>query len=134
MLVDLGRNDVGRVAVPGSVKVNELMVIERYSHVMHIVSNVRGQLAEGWDVFDLLRFLSCFVQFHEPSGQIPPPRAGPLCPTGEEHLAAFLYNGSQHGPGGLIYDGVAGRADEAGSRVTGEKASSQGGSAVGTIA
>lgn len=55
MLVDLGRNDVGRVAVPGSVKVNELMVIERYSHVMHIVSNVRGQLAEGRDVFDLLR-------------------------------------------------------------------------------
>ncbi len=55
MLVDLGRNDVGRVAVPGSIKVNELMVIERYSHVMHIVSNVRGQLAEGRDVFDLLR-------------------------------------------------------------------------------
>lgn len=55
MLVDLGRNDVGRVSVPGSVEVNELMVIERYSHVMHIVSNVRGQLAEGQDAFDLLR-------------------------------------------------------------------------------
>jgi anthranilate synthase component I len=55
MLVDLGRNDVGRVAAPGSVEVNELMVIERYSHVMHIVSNVRGRLQEGQDAFDLLR-------------------------------------------------------------------------------
>ena len=43
MLVDLGRNDVGRVAAPGSVRVEDLMVIERYSHVMHIVSQVRGQ-------------------------------------------------------------------------------------------
>ncbi len=55
MLVDLGRNDVGRVAVPGSVEVNELMVIERYSHVMHIVSNVRGRIQEGRDAFDVLR-------------------------------------------------------------------------------
>ncbi|MEE8282403.1 MAG: anthranilate synthase component I [candidate division NC10 bacterium] len=55
MLVDLGRNDIGRVASPGSVEVNELMVIERYSHVMHIVSNVRGRLQEGQDSFDLLR-------------------------------------------------------------------------------
>jgi anthranilate synthase component 1 len=58
MLVDLGRNDVGRVATIGSVEVNELMVIERYSHVMHIVSNVRGRLQEGKDAFDLLR--ACF--------------------------------------------------------------------------
>ncbi len=43
MLVDLGRNDVGRVAKIGSVKVTELMVVERYSHVMHIVSNVIGE-------------------------------------------------------------------------------------------
>ena len=42
MLIDLGRNDVGRVAATGSVKVTEQMVIERYSHVMHIVSNVEG--------------------------------------------------------------------------------------------
>jgi anthranilate synthase component 1 len=55
MLVDLGRNDVGRVSRIGSVKVNELMVIERYSHVMHIVSNVQGTLEEGRDAFDLLR-------------------------------------------------------------------------------
>lgn len=58
MLVDLGRNDVGRVAEVGSVIVSELMTVERYSHVMHIVSNVKGMLAEGYDAFDLLR--ACF--------------------------------------------------------------------------
>ncbi|MBI5491751.1 MAG: anthranilate synthase component I [Deltaproteobacteria bacterium] len=58
MLVDLGRNDVGRVARPGTVEVNELMTIERYSHVMHIVSNVRGQLDRGMGPFDA--FKSCF--------------------------------------------------------------------------
>ena len=58
MLVDLGRNDVGRVAKIGSVEVNELMAIERYSHVIHIVSNVRGQLADGKTAFDL--FVSAF--------------------------------------------------------------------------
>ena len=55
MLVDLGRNDVGRVAEIGSVEVNEFEVIERYSHVMHIVSNVRGRLREDCDAIDLLR-------------------------------------------------------------------------------
>jgi anthranilate synthase component 1 len=54
MLVDLGRNDVGRVAAPGSVRVEEMMVIERYSHVMHIVSQVRGKLGEGYDALDAL--------------------------------------------------------------------------------
>jgi anthranilate synthase component 1 len=49
MLLDLGRNDVGRVAEYGSVKVTEKFVIERYSHVMHIVSNVEGQLRDGED-------------------------------------------------------------------------------------
>ena len=58
MLVDLGRNDVGRVAAIGSVEVNELMSIERYSHVIHIVSNVRGTLAAGKTPFDL--FVSAF--------------------------------------------------------------------------
>jgi anthranilate synthase component 1 len=58
MLVDLGRNDVGRVSTPGSVHVSELMVIERYSHVMHIVSNVRGMLSDGSDAYDVVR--SCF--------------------------------------------------------------------------
>ena len=55
MLVDLGRNDLGRVCKTGTVEVSELMVIERYSHVMHIVSNVRGELAGGQDAFDLVR-------------------------------------------------------------------------------
>jgi anthranilate synthase component 1 len=54
MLVDLGRNDLGRVSEYGSVAVRELMVIERYSHVMHIVSQVEGQLRAGLDGFDLL--------------------------------------------------------------------------------
>jgi anthranilate synthase component 1 len=58
MLVDLGRNDVGRVSSMGSVHVSELMVIERYSHVMHIVSNVRGKLAEGRNAYDVVR--ACF--------------------------------------------------------------------------
>lgn len=58
MLVDLGRNDVGRVAEKGSVEVTELMGVERYSHVMHMVSNVEGKLAEGLDAFDVLR--ACF--------------------------------------------------------------------------
>lgn len=55
MLVDLGRNDLGRVCEYGSVEVGELMVIERYSHVMHIVSDVTGQLKPDADVFDLIR-------------------------------------------------------------------------------
>ncbi|MER3496815.1 MAG: anthranilate synthase component I, partial [Armatimonadota bacterium] len=55
MLVDLGRNDLGRVSATGTVSVNALMVIERYSHVMHIVSDVTGRLAEGKDGFDLVR-------------------------------------------------------------------------------
>ena len=58
MLVDLGRNDVGRVAEIGSVHVDEFQVIERYSHVMHIVSNVRGRLRKDADAIDLLR--ACF--------------------------------------------------------------------------
>ncbi len=55
MLVDLARNDIGRVAEFGSVQVNELMNIERYSHVMHLVSNVTGRLRAGLDGFDLVR-------------------------------------------------------------------------------
>jgi len=58
MLVDLGRNDVGRICRPGSVRVDELMVVERYSHVMHIVSNVVGELAAGIDSVEALP--ACF--------------------------------------------------------------------------
>lgn len=57
MLVDLGRNDLGRVSVPGTVKVDAFMKIERYSHVMHIVSDVSGRLREDKDFFDAL--ISC---------------------------------------------------------------------------
>jgi anthranilate synthase component 1 len=55
MLVDLARNDLGRVCAPGSVSVSELMEVERYSHVMHIVSNVEGKLAAGKTGLDALR-------------------------------------------------------------------------------
>jgi anthranilate synthase component 1 len=55
MLVDLGRNDVGRVAEIGSVELDEYAIVERYSHVMHIVSNVHGRLREGLDWLDVLR-------------------------------------------------------------------------------
>jgi anthranilate synthase component 1 len=55
MLVDLGRNDLGRVCEYGSVKVDELMVVETYSHVLHIVSQVSGSLREGVDAMDVLR-------------------------------------------------------------------------------
>lgn len=55
MLVDLGRNDVGRVAEYGSIDLTEVMVVERYSHVMHISSEVQGKLREGLDAFDALK-------------------------------------------------------------------------------
>ncbi len=58
MLVDLGRNDVGRVSTLGSVEVSEFMAVERYSHVMHLVSHVRGTLAPGRDALDVLE--ACF--------------------------------------------------------------------------
>jgi anthranilate synthase component 1 len=58
MLVDLGRNDIGRIAVPGSVKVVRFMDVERYSHVMHLTSEVHGELEPGRDALDVL--LSCF--------------------------------------------------------------------------
>ncbi|MER0445076.1 anthranilate synthase component I [Streptomyces sp. Edi4] len=71
MLVDLGRNDLGRVCEPGSVEVVDFMSIERYSHVMHIVSTVTGRVAEGRTAFDVLT--ACF-----PAGTLsgaPKPRA-----------------------------------------------------------
>jgi anthranilate synthase component 1 len=54
MLVDLGRNDLGRVSTVGSVRVPQYMTVERYSHVMHLVSRVEGELAEGSDRLDAL--------------------------------------------------------------------------------
>ena len=58
MLVDLGRNDIGRVSEPGTVEVTQLMNVERFSHVMHLVSHVEGRLREGLTAYDALR--SCF--------------------------------------------------------------------------
>jgi anthranilate synthase component I len=58
MLVDLGRNDVGRVSEYGSVRVKELMFVERYSHVMHMVSSIEGKLREGLSAVDAFR--ACF--------------------------------------------------------------------------
>jgi anthranilate synthase component 1 len=58
MLVDLGRNDIGRVSQPGTVKVSELMEVERYSHVMHLVTHVQGKLRSDMNAFDALR--ACF--------------------------------------------------------------------------
>ncbi len=55
MLIDLGRNDIGRVSEFGTVQVRDLMVVERYSHVMHLVSHVQGRLRQGLDAFDLMR-------------------------------------------------------------------------------
>ncbi|MDY6913337.1 MAG: anthranilate synthase component I, partial [Planctomycetota bacterium] len=55
MLVDLARNDVGRVAEPKSIELSDLLTVERYSHVMHIVSDVKGRLADGMTAFDALR-------------------------------------------------------------------------------
>jgi anthranilate synthase component 1 len=85
MLVDLGRNDVGRVAELGSVNVTEFMVTERYSHVMHLVSHVVGMLRRGADAFDVLR--ACFpagtvsgapkIRAMEIIDEIEPTRRGP---------------------------------------------------------
>ena len=58
MLVDLGRNDIGRVSQPGTVEVSEIMDVERYSHVMHLVTHVQGKLHREMNAFDALR--ACF--------------------------------------------------------------------------
>ncbi len=85
MLVDLGRNDVGRVAEYGSVRVTELLAIERYSHVQHLVSEVRGRLRPGYDALDVFR--ACFpagtvsgapkVRAMEIIDELEPERRGP---------------------------------------------------------
>jgi anthranilate synthase component 1 len=72
MLVDLGRNDVGRVAQYGSVEISDVMTVERYSHVMHICSNVNGRLRPGMSAFDALR--SCL-----PAGTLSATIPAPAC-------------------------------------------------------
>ncbi len=98
MLVDLGRNDLGRVCRYGSVHVPELMQVERYSHVMHIVSAVRGELAPDRDAFDVLR--ACFpagtvsgapkVRAMEIIDELEPERRGPYAGA----LGYFGYSGN----------------------------------------
>ncbi len=85
MLVDLGRNDVGRVAQYGTVRVTESLQIERYSHVQHLVSEVRGRLKDGYDALDVFR--ACFpagtvsgapkVRAMEIIDELEPERRGP---------------------------------------------------------
>src|SRR2546429_6111558 len=85
MLVDLGRNDVGRVARFGSVRVTDLLQVERYSHVQHLGSEVRGGLNEGYDALDVYR--ACFpagtvsgapkVRAMEIIDELEPERRGP---------------------------------------------------------
>lgn len=98
MLVDLGRNDVGRVAEIGSVKVTELMTVERYSHVMHLVSNVEGRLKKGLDAFDVFR--ACFpagtvsgapkVRAMEIIEELEPTKRGPYAGS----VGYFSYSGN----------------------------------------
>jgi anthranilate synthase component 1 len=98
MLVDLGRNDVGKVAAVGSVQVADLMSVERYSHVMHLVSRVRGRLEEGRTALDVLR--ACFpagtvtgapkVRAMEIIQELEPTRRGPY--AGAVGYASFSGN------------------------------------------
>jgi anthranilate synthase component 1 len=98
MLVDLGRNDVGRVATPGTVKVDSLMHVERFSHVMHIVSHVSGQLAKGKTRFDAFR--SIF-----PAGTL----------SGAPKVRAMEIIGELEGERRGVYGGAVGYASFAGS-------------------
>ncbi|HID98495.1 MAG TPA: anthranilate synthase component I [Thermodesulfobacteriaceae bacterium] len=100
MLLDLGRNDVGRVARIGTVKVEDMMTIERYSHVMHIVTGVYGKLRQGLDMFDV--FKACF-----PAGTVsgaPKIRAMEIIEELEDH---------RRGPyaGAVGYFGFSGNMD-----------------------
>jgi anthranilate synthase component I len=101
MLVDLGRNDIGRVAEPGTVKVDSLMEIERFSHVMHIVSHVSGRLAEGKTAFDAFR--SMF-----PAGTL----------SGAPKVRAMEIIGELEGERRGVYGGAVGYASFAGTMDT----------------
>ena len=98
MLVDLGRNDLGRVCKPGSVTVPELMTIENYSHVMHLVSSVTGRLSPEANAFDL--FQACFpagtvsgapkIRAMQIIDELEPFRRGPYAGA----VGYFSYNGN----------------------------------------
>ncbi len=128
MLVDLGRNDIGRIARPGTVVVDDLMSIEKYSHVIHIVSNVSGKLRQGRSAMDVLR--ACFpagtvsgapkVRAMEIIDELEPTRRGPYAGAGgylsfTGHLdtcitirTTFIKDGIAHvqAGGGIVADSV----------------------------
>ncbi len=91
MLLDLGRNDIGRVSAPGSIQVSELMDVERYSHVMHMVTNVSGKLRPGLNAFDGLK--ACF-----PAGTV----------TGAPKVRAMQLIGESENQKRGVYAGAAG--------------------------
>jgi len=98
MLVDLGRNDIGRVSLPGTVKVSELMDVERYSHVMHLVTNVEGKLRPDLTPLDALR--ACFpagtvsgapkIRAMEAIAELEPDKRGPYAGC----VGYFSFSGS----------------------------------------
>jgi len=134
MLVDLGRNDIGRVSLPGTVRVSELMEVERYSHVMHLVTNVEGRLRPDLTPFDALR--ACFpagtvsgapkIRAMEIIAELEPDKRGPYAgcvgyfsfsgnmDTAITIRTIILSNGIAHvqAGAGIVYDSVPSREYE----------------------
>jgi anthranilate synthase component 1 len=134
MLIDLGRNDIGRVSLPGTVKVSELMEVERYSHVMHLVTNVEGRLRPDLTPFDTLR--ACFpagtvsgapkIRAMEAIAELEPDKRGPYAgcvgyfsfsgnmDTAITIRTIVLKNGIAHvqAGAGIVYDSVPAREYE----------------------
>jgi anthranilate synthase component 1 len=134
MLVDLGRNDIGRVSLPGTVRVSELMEVERYSHVMHLVTNVEGRLRPELSPFDALR--ACFpagtvsgapkIRAMEAIAELEPDKRGPYAGcvgyfsfSGDMDTAITIrtivtQNGTAHvqAGAGIVYDSIPEREYE----------------------
>jgi anthranilate synthase component 1 len=134
MLVDLGRNDIGRVSLPGTVKVSELMDVERYSHVMHLVTNVEGRLRPNLTPFDTLR--ACFpagtvsgapkIRAMEVIAELEPDKRGPYAgcvgyfsfsgnmDTAITIRTIIMADGTAHvqAGAGIVYDSVPAREYE----------------------
>ena len=134
MLVDLGRNDIGRVSLPGTVKVSELMDVERYSHVMHLVTNVEGRLRPDLTPFDTLR--ACFpagtvsgapkIRAMEVIAELEPDKRGPYAgcvgyfsfsgnmDTAITIRTIIMTDGTAHiqAGAGIVYDSVPAREYE----------------------
>ena len=157
MLVDLGRNDIGRVSVPGTVEVTQLMDVERYSHVMHLVSHVTGKLDPGYSCYDVLR--ACFpagtvsgapkIRAMEIIAELEPDKRGPY--AGAVGYFDFMGNMDTaitirtlvvkdgvayvEAGGGIVYDsqpysGVRGDGTQGVRRAAGDRA---GGEAIGPV-